>query len=67
MPRLQITVSPALQDEIKAIAERDAPGAPNLSATGLRLLALGVAQEKAVRPLPAGSDDVPSREPEAGR
>jgi len=51
MPRLQITVSDTLHAKLMAIAERDSPGAPNLSAAGLRLLALGIEQEEAMRPL----------------
>lgn len=53
MPRLAITVSEALLVDLDAIAERDAPGAPNRSATGLRLLALGIAEEKRLRPIVA--------------
>lgn len=51
MPKVAITVSESLLADLDAIAERDAPGAPNRSATGLRLLAQGIAEEKRIRPL----------------
>ena len=65
MPRLQITVSDVLHAKLLTIAERDSPGAPNLSATGLRLLALGVEQEEAVRP-PAPEPKKKGRIPQGG-
>lgn len=47
MPRIGLTVSPALLADLDLVAERDAPGAPNRSATALRLMARALTEEKA--------------------
>jgi hypothetical protein len=56
-------MSNAVHAELTRLAERDAPGNPNLSATGLRLLVLGMEREKALRPLEA----IPQAQPEPAR
>ena len=64
MPRLNLTISEALSADIDVLAERDSPGAPNRSATAVRLLARGIAEEKALRPLgsvPTAAEDLLAR------
>lgn len=63
MPKVAISMSPAFHARLTALAERDAPGAPNLSATGLRLLVLGTEREEALRPLPEPAGEPASAQP----
>ncbi len=45
MRRMSLTVSDAMFARLSALAERDAPGAPNLTATAVRMIAGGLRTE----------------------